>query len=85
MNTVSIWCPAGEQHAVGGGWFTQPRQFVDRKEFQNLLVEMLEENNIELCGLKRKITTAVSCAAWSWWGDDGGAEITVMKLLKGEV
>ncbi len=41
---------------------------VDRKEFQNLLVEMLKRTISNSCGLKRTIMTAVSCAAWSWCG-----------------
>ncbi|SQA97558.1 Trifunctional NAD biosynthesis/regulator protein NadR [Cedecea neteri] len=32
---------------MGGGRFTQPRQRRGQKSFQNLLVEMLKENNIE--------------------------------------
>ncbi len=45
---------------------------VDRKEFQNLLVNAGREQYRIRAGLKRTITTTVSCAAWSWCrGDDG--------------
>ncbi|VTP63652.1 Trifunctional NAD biosynthesis/regulator protein NadR [Leclercia adecarboxylata] len=40
--------PAGEQHAVGSRWGCAAwASSVDRKEFQIMLVEMLEANNID--------------------------------------
>ncbi len=47
MNTVLIWLSCWRTTPLGGGWFTQPRQFGGSQRVPELLVEMLEENNIE--------------------------------------
>lgn len=87
MNTVLIWlsCWRTTLPWVADG-LRSLGSSVDRKEFQNLLVEMLEENNIEFVRVEEDDYDSpfpALCGAGA--GDDGRAEITVTKRLKGEV
>lgn len=44
---------------------------VDRKEFQNLLVEMLEENNIEFVRVEGRLRQPFPALRGAGAGDDG--------------